>query len=275
MDAWRGAVASAEASGAAAEAIERLRRATASDEPALVSDGFLRCVLRAKGYDLKKATKLFKNYVGFRRRTKWHADLVNAAAVEPELRSGFNSILPACDVHGHVVVTQQMDLLRSSSSSVEAHQRAGYYLLHRALGRDGAQTRGLALLLDFGGFSWQLMRAMHLADLRRGVNMLQDCCPARLSLIYILHPPSFLVGLVNMLRPLLGRETLQQKFVLCADQAALHEHIPPSRIPAGGPWGGTAPADWGATVDRWVAAEARVDGFDPASLVCGESAERL
>jgi len=81
MDAWRGAVASAEASGAAAEAIERLRRATASDEPALVSDGFLRCVLRAKGYDLKKATKLFKNYVGFRRRTKWHA--ISASPVPP------------------------------------------------------------------------------------------------------------------------------------------------------------------------------------------------
>lgn len=46
--------------------------------------------------------------------------------------------------------------------------------------REGAQTRGLALLLDFRGFGMRLLSAMRPADVKRGVLMLQDCFPARL-----------------------------------------------------------------------------------------------
>ena len=52
--------------------------------------------------------------------------------LEPELRSGFNMLLPVRDVHGHVVVSQQMSKLTfGAGETLESYQRGGYYLLHR------------------------------------------------------------------------------------------------------------------------------------------------
>ena len=52
---------------------------------------------------------------------------------------------------------------------------AGYYLLHRAMQRPSAQTCGIALLLDFRGFSLRLLSRIGTTDVARGVAMLQEC----------------------------------------------------------------------------------------------------
>ena len=267
--------------------------------PALLGSAFLRSCLRAKRYDVDRTKKMLRNYLQFRRREKWLvaspagdcARPVCAAAIERELRSGVNTLLRDGDIHGHVVVTQRMGLIEASGGSLESHQRAGYYLLHRALQREGAQTRGLALLLDFRGFGWSLFRQIGWHDIQRGMAMLQESFPARLAVIYVLHPPRWLSRLVTVLRPLLRRDSLQQKFVLLRDVAALHALIPRDRLPAGidaalarddaphsaasqhasheHDWGGTAPPhEWDALIDGWIAEEAELgDLFDPAALV--------
>ena len=90
--------------------------------------------------------------------------------------------------------------------------------------------------------------------------MLQDCYPARLQVIYILHQPGWLKALVTLLRPFLDRPSLQQKFVLLgADYARLHTHIPasalPERLAVGGTLSGDA-FDWEAQVEQWISEEA-------------------
>ena len=65
-----------------------------------------------------------------------------------------------------------------------------------------------------------------------GMQMLQDCFPARLAVVYVLHPPTWLRRLMTILRPLLRRDTLQQKFVLLPSVSELHEHLPQAALPA-------------------------------------------
>ena len=278
---WRQAVHDAEATGPSAEKLVALHAALASHVSSLLLEhGFLRCCLRAKGYDVKKAEALALNYLAFRRRARWHHEAfgggspasvlrpVRASCVEAELRSGVNLLLPTRDVYGHVVLTQRMGLL-DKCTSIEALQRAAYYLLHRVLQRAGAQTGGLALLLDFSGFGWRAFRQVGLADVQRGVAMLQDGFPARLALIYVLHPPPWLHAVVRLLKPWLRRDSLRQKFVLLRSAAELHAFVPPAALPAGvDGWGGVACADaWRATVDGWLAEEAGDAAFDPISLL--------
>lgn len=111
-----------------------------------------------------------------------------------------------------------------------------------------------------------------MADFRRGVAMLQDCFPARLSVIYVLHEPRWLNMLVRLLRPLLRKPTLQQKFRLCgSDYAQLHEQLPAHALPAQLACGGSLAFDWGAQLDAWQAEEALAApvaaAFDPMQLV--------
>ena len=257
-DVWRAIIAQEEQGRGAAEKLVELRALLLqSGEPAVhTTDAYLTCCLRAKKYAVPKASAVAINYARFRRRFRWDEVPLGAASVRAELCSGAHQLLPDADRHGHVVLTQRMRLLdwSSATASLERYQQAGYYLLHRALQRPAAQTCGLALVLDFDGFGWSLFRRLRLSDLRRGVAMLQDCFPARLAVIYILHEPWWLPSLVRVLRPLLRADTLSQKFVLCGARYGerLHGELAAECIPRG--WaGGTREVEWEAQVDAWVA----------------------
>ena len=268
-DDWRHAIAQIEADGAARSRLEAELQEMVG--PTSLAPEFYCAFLRAKSYDVPKTAALLKNYDAFRDISGWRTG-VSAASTERCLRTGFNLLLPNTDVHGHVVVTQRMGLIDTSRhGAMEAHQRAGYYLLHRALHRPEAQTRGIALLLDFRGFDFSLLRRIGRSDLRRGVAMLQDCVPAHLQVIYVLHQPGWLRALVALLRPLLHRPTLKQKFILLGGEYdRLHAHIPaaslPERVEAGGTLSEEA-FNWDAQVDAWVAEESAVPGFDAAALI--------
>lgn len=193
---------------------------------------------------------------------------VRAAALRPELRSGLNLLLPHPDADGNVVLTQTMRKMLDSDCSLEGLQRAGYYLLHRALQRRAAQERGIALVLDFKGFSLSQLYAVRWEDLRRGVAMLQECFPARLCAIYVLHEPRWLLLLVKLLRPLLSQDSMQQKFMLCGTGEGLWPHLPPEHLPASLGLGGTLDLDWEAQLRSWEAEEARwTNGWDPTVLL--------
>lgn len=238
----------------------------AASERVSSAPGFVRCCLRAKNYDACKALALAAAYTRFRERSGWP---VSVAATEAELRTGCHMLMPDTDALGQTVVTQRMSLFDMSlpGTSAERYQRAGYYLGLRALQRPASQLCGFALLVDFRGFSWSHCRALRVSDLRRGVAMLADGFPARLSAVYVVHQPAWLGALVSLLAPFLPRGVLQKKlYLLGADLDALHARIPASRLPACLDLGGTAELDWQGTVDAWAAEETARgagDAFDP------------
>lgn len=168
--------------------------------------GFVRCCLRAKCYEAEKALKLAKNYATFRSRVGWPGPSVAVATNEAELRSGYNQLLPLPDAYGQTVVTQQMGSLdlKLPGTSIERYQRMSYYVMHRALMRPASQLDGFALLLDFRGFAFSSLTAFKLSDFRRGVSMLQDCFPARLTAVYVVHQPRWLSVLLRLIKPFLS-----------------------------------------------------------------------
>ena len=122
------------------------------------------------------------------------------------------------------------------------------------------------------GFSLSALRNIRMEDLRRGVSMLQDCFPARLCVIYVLNEPRWLLLLVQLLRPLLSRDSMEQKFRLCGKGEGLRPHIPAAQLPSSLGLGGTLEFDWEAQLQRWEAEEARLgpSSWDPALLLDAE-----
>lgn len=231
--------------------------------------GFVRACLHAKKHDVDKALLLARNYDDFRQRVGWTPGSVTATALRDELCSAFNLLLPHPDTDGHVVLTQSMRKI-ASLQSLERMQCAGYYLLHRALERAGAQEKGLALLLDFDGVSLRHLRAVGAVDIKRGVTMLQDCFPGKLAVIYTLHEPRWLLFVVQLLRPLLSRESMQKKFLLCgAGGERLHAHVPAATLPKSlVGLGGSLEFAWDAQLRQWEEEEARLPaGWDLVRLM--------
>lgn len=282
--AFQSLISRAESCGSYRDSIAHLRAALPCESPSLIGPGFLRAMLRAKKYCQVHAACTLRNYMQFRFDVGWHEQTLDAADVKAELYSGTNMLLPGLDAYGHVVITQQMSRMLRHRGAVEGHQRAGYYLLHRALQRPNAQTRGIGLLLDFRGFALATLLSWQRADFKRGVAMLQDCFPARLSVIYVLHAPRWFGVVLAILRPLLlRRKNLEQKIMLLGDDyAQLQAHIPeaaalssalttPDETPSE-----ECLADWHAQVDRWIeeektwAAASAVgarEPFDPRALL--------
>ena len=260
---WRAGVEAAE-SGYAVDGAKLEAELAALLPTAAAARGFVRACLRAKRYQLDKAQSLACNYIAFRERVGWHGPgAVCAAAVAPALRSGFNTLLTARDRYGHVVLTQSMHRFDPANGTLEAHQRSGYYLLHRALQRPGAQTNGIALLLDFRGFGIRLFSRFGSADVARGVAILQDCFPARVAVLYVLHEPRFLKSVFTLLRPFLKADSLSTKFVLVGSEySRLYEHLPCEAVPEAILAGGPADDAWCALVDSWMAEEAATDEDD-------------
>ena len=281
-DAWRAVIAEEESGPTAAVKLAELQRhlQTCAD-PELQKlaaprlSAFLTCCLRAKEYVHGDALQLASNYTAFRRSVGWHD--VRAAAVRDELLSGVHQLLDATDRHGHCLVTMRMGAFDwSSGSSFERFQRMGYYVMHRALQRESARERGVAIVLDFRGFGWSLFRKVRLGDVKRGVAMLHDCFPARLACIYVLHEPRWLESILGILRPLMRTESLRDKLILCGAAqfaAKLHAHVAEHCCP---PWaGGSLQLDWPGQVDAWEREEAAWDerhrdsgvAFDPLVLL--------
>lgn len=274
--AWRSALRSCEADGRATAAAAELATLLAAEAPhAPSAAGFARCCLRAKQYDARKALRLAADYARFRARPGWSA--LSAGATEAELRTGMTMLLPEPDAYGQTVLTQRMASfdLSLAGTSAERYQRAGFYVAHRALQRPGTQLCGVALLLDFRGFRWSHMRALQVADFRRGASMLQDCCPARLVAVYVVHQPAWLGALVALLKPFLARGSLEGKLhLLGSDLDALRTHAP--RLPETLGLGGTAAAfDWQAVVDGWAAEEAARPGLDALALLEVEQQNKI
>ena len=162
------------------------------------------------------------------------------------------------------MLTQSMRRLDFANGSLENHQRAGYYLLHRALQRPGAQTCGIALLIDFRGFSLRVLSHIGKADVARGVAMLQDCFPARLAVLYIVHEPRWISAVFALLRPFLRADTLSQKIVLVGSKySRLCEHFPSDAVPEALAAGDPNNEAWRALIEAWIAEEDTTAPVDP------------
>lgn len=233
----------------------------------LLEDGFLKACLRAKKYNPPKAAELLLAYEGCRTTCGWVRSSPSAAALQPEIASGFNTLLPYPDVYGHTVVTQTMQRMDLSipGASVERYQKIGYYLLHRALRQETAQVKGIALLIDFGGFSFsKFIRRIRLSDLRRGIHMMQDCAPAHLECIYLANTPVWIGRLLSMIRSFLRKDTLNKKLIFL-DKDGLRPHFDRQQLPV--ELGGQLDVGWSGQLQEWLSEEALIDNLDISRFI--------
>jgi hypothetical protein len=199
--------------------------------------------LRAKAYNVDAAATCFGLYIRFRADHGWGAAQMCRRALRSELESCVHAVFGTDCCGRRVVLFRPCYMDLSRHSMVQLQMMASYVLWRALVVYRDAQVYGCALLADFSGFTLGQMRRVQLADIKRGVQMVQGSFPLRLGAVYVLCEPRWFSLIVGMLQPLLrsgSYQRLRSRLFLFGKDGLhdLHTHIPQSSLPS--EYGGTA-----------------------------------
>lgn len=199
--------------------------------------GLIRLCLAFRGGDEEAAYQVAKRFARFRLVTTGWPLRIPGPSVAPALREGVTWLLPRKDRHGRAMLVVNAGRIHPAGASVAEHQRATCFLLERLVQDEAAREAGLTLLVDLAGIRLLLFG---LADVRRGMSMLQDALPCRLKRVWVLNAPAAAQALIR-LATLCMKQKLRERVTVCGPGAAPEElaadaglaNLPPC-VPGGG-----------------------------------------
>ena len=223
--------------------LQRLRefralvRRAARDEPALLGTADLRrfandaCLcryLRARGWNLKKALKMFATTARWRAKTR--PERVRWRDVRAEGATG-KQYVAGTDKEGRRVLVMRPG--RENSKEHAGNIRFLIYTLERATWRDTPESdpplgshvehhrEKLVLLIDFTG--WTLATAPPMRTSRETLSILQDHFPERLAVAVCYNPPWIFAVFWKAISPFIDPETYRKiRFVNPKKEKEMH-----------------------------------------------------
>lgn len=107
---------------------------------------------------------------------------------EAALNIGFTRLVPAQDHHGRSILLADPSNQDSSLYTRESMLRAMWYILHASLENEGAQKRGIVMIIypknaRFKQFDRHMSKMF--------MESIKGCLPVRVSAFHICQPPTF------------------------------------------------------------------------------------
>ena len=198
-------------------------RAAVADEPgaAWADDGVARRYLRARKFDLEKATAMLQQTLRWRREsavdTAWTA---REAVVRSESATGKLRVSPSCDRDGRPMLVM-CPRLENNAKGHEANLQNLVYHMERITG--GRPLRGgsplsasedgkIVVVLDLKGYS--MSNAPPMKTSKATLAILQDHYPERLHKFLILHAPWLFIGFFKVISPFIDPGTRERLIFL-------------------------------------------------------------
>jgi len=131
---------------------------------------------------------------------------------EVALKRGFLNLLPDTDESGRGLLFADPSKLDPTKYEREMMVRVLWYILHAALENESTQQKGIIIMAHprhakFSNLDRTLMKM--------NVDSLRGCLPVRLSVFYIVHPPSFFKLIFPFIKLIVGSR-LKQRIKLCS-----------------------------------------------------------
>ncbi|XP_062207931.1 uncharacterized protein LOC133909493 [Phragmites australis] len=177
-----------------------------------LADASLSRFLRARSWNVQKASKLLKAAVkwrlAFKPETICWEDISQEAETGKIYRADYK------DKHGRTVLVLRPGLENTSSATGQIKYLV--YSLEKAIMNLTEDQEKMVWLTDFQ--SWTL-GSIPLKVTRETVNVLQDCYPERLGLAILYNPPRIFESFWKIVKPFLDHETRKKvKFVYSNDK---------------------------------------------------------
>lgn len=199
---------------------------------------FLLRFLRVRKYNVDAALKTIRNYYKNRASCPSLYNTFLPHNAPPEGRK-LVMVLPEKDVHGRPVLLCKPGAWITSELSYEDFHRTWLLCMEHLASNPAAQIVGVALLLDYAGFTPDKVLSLRPGLLRRAVEYVQDCMPMRMKAAHIVRQYYAFDMLFAIIRPFIKAKLAERVHLHGANFEKLHEHILPRNLPA--EYGGQAP----------------------------------
>ncbi|KAL1482204.1 hypothetical protein MTO96_033959 [Rhipicephalus appendiculatus] len=206
---------------------------------------FLLRFLRVRKYNVDATLKTIRNYYKNRASCPSLYNEFVPHNAPPEGRK-LVMVLPEKDVHGRPVllckpgkyITHGSAWITSKLSYEDFH-RTWLLCMEHLAADPAAQVVGVALLLDYAGFTADKVLSLRPGLLRRAVEYVQDCMPMRMKAAHIVRQHYAFDMLFAIIRPFIKAKLAERVHLHGANFEKLHEHISPVNLPA--QYGGQGP----------------------------------
>eukprot|EP00741_Cyanophora_paradoxa_P020018 tig00021181_g19320.t1 len=210
-------------------ALRGLKDGTGVDYNAYATEEILLRCLRARKYDVDRATQLFENLARWLHEMGapsgapcW--DLFSARALEPHLRLQFARLTGARDREGRPILNLDngKNSPHLSVSQPKDYIRVLYYLVDVALRSPEAQGKGVVVLHDMSDLT---LSKLDPRLPRRILGCIQNRFPMRVAKVLIYRPPWFFSLLFPIVRRFMKEKMRRRVEQVGDDPAALLQHV--------------------------------------------------
>lgn len=214
-----------------------------ASRPCDVSDAAILRFLRARKFDVDRATNLAVNLNAFENKYKQRFFNRNPSMLErfeAIAECGAISVLAKPAVDGHRVVCLRLALLPVDTMSADELATFAFWTMERLTWDPAVQVHGICCLSDYSDMTLrQFSQIWSLIPLSTRAEY-SNCFAARYGPIRIYHAPAFVVAMWRLLRALLPTKVVSRvQFLHTYDVAAVDfmapEDVPAPFNPAGAP----------------------------------------
>ncbi len=123
-------------------------------------DKFLLCFLRARKFDVERATKLFVNYYKYRAKHSSMLGEISPEAAKPTLKSNIISVLPNCTKDGCKVLVANLGAFDLEEHPIEHMLKMMLVILDELIQDEETQVHGMVLCDDLAALTLYKMMVL-------------------------------------------------------------------------------------------------------------------
>ncbi|KAE8728300.1 dnaJ-like protein subfamily B member 1-like [Hibiscus syriacus] len=175
------------------------------------SDAAITRYLRARNWNVKKASKMLKETLKW--RAEYKPEEIHWEEVAHEAETGKIYISNYIDKHGRTVLVMRPSC--QNSKSTKGQIRYLVYCMENAILNLPADQEQMVWLIDFNGFN---LSHISVKVTRETAHVLQEHYPERLGVAILYNPPKFFEPFWTLVKPFLEPKTQNKvKFVYSVD----------------------------------------------------------
>ncbi|XP_064482483.1 alpha-tocopherol transfer protein-like [Ornithodoros turicata] len=218
----------------------RRLRSLIKDEEALNSrtdDEFLLRFLRTKKFKVEVAFRTLRNYYRHRKESPEIFDGLRPTKLRVVYEAKCQTRLSHKDPLGRPIFVLRIGRWKPSDYDYYQLRAANMLCLEHLVCDPAVQVNGLVCILDCSGWGLQHLVAFPISQVRKTIDLLQDCLPARFKAVHVVHQPSVFNVFFSLAKPFMTSKHISRIHVHGTNMESLHKHIPPSILPE--EYGGT------------------------------------
>ncbi|XWS25260.1 hypothetical protein CRYUN_Cryun27aG0054000 [Craigia yunnanensis] len=174
------------------------------------SDAAITRYLRARNWNVKKATKMLKETLKW--RAEYKPEEIRWEEVAHEAETGKIYRSNYIDKHGRTVLVMRPSC--QNSKSTKGQIRYLVYCMENAILNLPPNQEQMVWLIDFNGFN---MSHISVKVTRETAHVLQDCYPERLGVAILYNPPKFFEPFWTVVKPFLEPKTQNKVKLVYSD----------------------------------------------------------